>query len=265
MIISLCIFLCDLQSSTFSIFVFQTGLHIIPRQYSLLQTTFAEDCSVPWDLNRLPGVCEKTWVGNFKMLRCFYMMLFNTACMAIMISGDILSCSGMWWVTSGLAHQVKEMTTFSIATLLTRRSRSPRGSKSGTGRCRTRLLLRGSSTIIRSENNTASCLCGYRGMLRLPCRVSDIRLSSSYVTILPNGRLVRLFRTFSSKQQKIDWPVQTSCRTLRGTFGLMYWRRASRSWTRKRRRGRRRKTQPPLRQQRWVLLTGGLSILKWVS
>lgn len=41
----------------------QTGLHIIPRQYSLLQTTCAKDCSVPWDLNRLPGVCEETRVS----------------------------------------------------------------------------------------------------------------------------------------------------------------------------------------------------------
>lgn len=49
---------------TYSVSLFQTSLHIIPRQYSLLQTAFAKDCSIPWDLNRIPGVCEKTWVGK---------------------------------------------------------------------------------------------------------------------------------------------------------------------------------------------------------
>lgn len=60
---------------------------------------------------------------------------------------------GMWQVTSGPAHPVKEMTTFSTATLLTRRSPSPRGFKSGTERCWTRLSLRGSYTITRSESH----------------------------------------------------------------------------------------------------------------
>lgn len=169
---------------------------------------------------------------------------------------------GMWRVTSGPAHPVKEMTTSSTATLLTRRSPSPRGFKSGTERCWTRLLLRGSYTITRSESHLMpeSVIISFKFNLM---KLADI-LFISYITTLPDGSLVCLFRTFSSKQQKTGWPVPMSCRTLRVTFGLMYWRRASRSLSRRRRRGRRRRTRPRLRRQRWVKWIGGLSILKWV-
>lgn len=40
----------------------QTGLHIIPWQYSLLQTSDSANSCVPWDPHRLPRICQETRV-----------------------------------------------------------------------------------------------------------------------------------------------------------------------------------------------------------
>lgn len=39
----------------------------------------------------------------------------------------------------------------------------------------------------------------------------------------------------------------------------MFWRKASRSWNRRRRKGKRRRIQPPLRQQRLVRVPNGVN------
>ena len=54
-------------------------------------------------------------------------------------------------------------------------------------------------------------------------------------------------RISSSRLQRIVWPVPRSCLTLRVTFGPMCWRRASKSWSRRRRRGNGRRTALPMR------------------
>lgn len=51
---------------------------------------------------------------------------------------------------SGHAHQVKEMTTFSIAILLTKRYPNPNDCKSGTKRCWTNLCQSALFTTTRS-------------------------------------------------------------------------------------------------------------------
>lgn len=49
-------------------------------------------------------------------------------------------------------------------------------------------------------------------------------------------------RTFLNRQQRTAWPVLRSSRTLKVIFGLMCWRRALKSWSRRRKNGRERRT-----------------------
>lgn len=57
-------------------------------------------------------------------------------------------------------------------------------------------------------------------------------------------------RTSSNRQRRIALLVLMSCRILRVTSGPMCWKRASRNWSRKRRSGRRKRIQLPLKLPR---------------
>ena len=85
------------------------------------------------------------------------------------------------------------------------------------------------------------CLCG-----------SPITLSGLHLFVLG---IVSLNRTSSNKQLRTGWQVPRSCRTLKVISGPMCWRKALKSWSRRRRKGRRKKALQLVKQQRWVSFT----------
>lgn len=61
-----------------------------------------------------------------------------------------------------------------------------------------------------------------------------------------------LNRTSSSKQLRTGWQVPRSCLILKVISGPMCWKKALRSWSRKRKKGKRKKVLQLVKQQRWV-------------
>lgn len=154
----------------------QTGLHIIPWQYSLLQTSDSTNSSLPWDSHWLPRICQETRVSLI-LLPFLLHLLKDTTQRRVSGVNFVLGFSsrdsvlgqqmcyrthqhsglmfglfmpaGMPRATSGPVRPVKEMTTSFTAILLTRRSQSRRDYRSGTERCWTRPSQRGFCMTIK--------------------------------------------------------------------------------------------------------------------
>lgn len=214
----------------------QTCVYLLPGQCALFSATSPEDRCVSRDPSRVPGVREevrvhhRTYLGmSTKWRRWLHLPLSPTG------SEDpqTQTAAGMVQEDAGQGC-----------------GRADRSWLQGRRHCSVlfKVVQNPSWTTwptIRPHPQSFSWIsisvCVSMDMQLCLCKEALLHISFSP---LAHFHLLLSPRTSLNRQPRTAWQVQRSCLILRVISGPMCWRRASKSWSKKRRRGKERRTTP---------------------